>query len=296
MRNYLVNVIYGYYFARLLYMINPKLAANLMYRRAFHKNINWDNPKNLIEKYYWLLFNTDISLWTKCADKYRVREYIAKLGCEKILVKLYGVWKNADDINFDNLPNKFVLKSNNGCGTVLIVKDKSTLDVYKTRRVLKKWLRYPYGYNGAQKHYFNIPPCIIAEELLEENLINIKSNSLIDYKIWCFNGRPECVLVAYNRKGMNAAKALYDLNWNNISSKAFNKTSAKQDVPKPQNFDKMIEYAILLSAGFPEVRVDFYNLNGKIYFGEMTFTSGYGTFTEEYYNYLGSHIDLDLYR
>ena len=296
MRNFIINIVYGYYFARLLYMLNPKWAVNMMYRRAFHKNVNWEKPKNLIEKYYWLLYNTDTSLWTKCADKYKVREFIEEKGCGETLVKLYGAWNNVDDIDFNALPDQFVLKSNNGCGTVLLVKDKATLDISKTKKILKKWLKYPFGYNGGQKHYFDIPPCIIAEELLQEKDVNVKTESLIDYKIWCLNGEPESVLVAYDRHGMHAAKALYDLDWNNISSKAFYVSSAEQDVPKPKNFDRMLEYARILSSGFPEVRVDFYNINGNIYFGEMTFTSGYGTFSEEYYNYLGSKINLDQYR
>lgn len=296
MRDFLINIVYGYYFARLLYTINPKWAVNMMYRRAFHKNVNWENPRNLIEKYYWLLYNTDTSLWTKCADKYKVREFIEEKGCAETLVELYGAWDNVDKIDFDALPSQFVFKSNNGCGTVMIVRDKSTLDWEKTKKTLKRWLKFPFGYAGGQKHYFSIRPCIIAEELLRENSDGVKTTSLIDYKIWCLNGEPESVLVAYDRHGMHAAKALYDLDWNNISSKAFNVSSAEQDVPKPKNFNKMLEYARILSSGFPEVRVDFYNINGNIYFGEMTFTSGYGTFTEEYYNYLGSKIDLDSYR
>ena len=302
MKNYLINVVYGYYFARLLYMINPKWAVNMMYRRAFHRNVNWENPKNLIEKYYWLLYNTDTSLWTKCADKYKVREFIEEKGCSEILVELYGAWTDVDEIDFDKLPNQFVLKSNNGCGTVLVVKDKTTLNIKKTKKMLKRWLKYPFGYNGGQKHYFSIPPCIIAEELLtqDKTLNKISPSSLVDYKVWCINGDPEAILMTFDRTKVSLKLKLYSPEWKDISHHIvygghypnFNDIQ----IPKPECLESMLEIAKKLSAGFPEVRVDFYIVDNTPKFGELTFSTGFGYFTEEYYNYLGSKIDLDSYR
>src|SRR5690606_35542106 len=270
-----------------------RILPNNIFRKVFGRNIDWENPKNLIEKIYWMQLYTDTSLWTKCADKYRVREYVKEKGCEDILNTLYGKWDNAKDIDWDSLPNSFVLKTNNSCGKVILVKDKNNLDITKTIKELNKWLNLKYGYRDAQFHYTRIKPCIIAEKLFENQ--EDSSKSLVDYKIWCFNGVPECVLVVYDRTKENYYLSSYDMGWNNISDVTFNQENkhySGENFPKPQSFDKMIECAKKLSSGIPQVRIDFYDIEGKAVFGEMTFTTGYGYYKEEYYNYLGSKIDL----
>ncbi len=287
---------YLYFRNKFLCKINPKFAANIVYKKAFGKPINWENPQNLIEKILWMEQYTDTSLWTKCADKYRVREFVKERGCEETLVKLYGVWDNPDDIDFDALPDQFVLKANNGCGTVMLVKDKRTLNYSKTKKTLKKWLKRPFGYSSAQLHYLDIKRCIIAEELLIDSANN--GMALNDYKIWCFNGKVESILVVHDRKGVNGKDyklSFFDKEWNNISEKALsgkNKHFWGGKIEKPATLEKMIETAQKLSTGIPEVRVDFYTLNDKVYFGELTFSTGYGTYSEEYYKYLGSKVDL----
>ena len=287
---------YLYYRNKFLCKTNPKLAANLVYKRVFGKSINWENPQDLIEKISWMELYTDTSLWTKCADKYRVREYVKEKGCEETLVKLYGMWENPEEIDFDSLPNRFVLKANNGCGTVMIVKDKNKLNRKKTIKTLKSWIKRPFGYSSAQLHYLDIKRCIIAEELLVDE--NNKDTALNDYKIWCFNGKVESILVVHDRKGLNGKDyklSFFDRDWNNISEKTLKKGGKHfwgGEVEKPSTLDKMIEYAEKLSADFPEVRADFYTFGGKVYFGELTFSTGYGTYSEEYYKYLGSKIDL----
>lgn len=152
----------------ILYKIKPRLASDLMYYHAFHKRMDLKNPKNLIEKINWLQFNSDTSLWTLCADKYRMREYVKEKGLENYLPKLYGHWDNPDAIDFDALPNEFVLKSNNGCGTVMVVDNKNRLNFEEVIKTLKSWLK-PYGYTGGQTHYLRIKPCIIAEERLKQS-------------------------------------------------------------------------------------------------------------------------------
>lgn len=283
---------------KLIAYIYPKYLANKTYKSIFHKDINWEKPKNLIEKIYWLQLNTDTSLWTLCADKYRVREFVSERGCGETLNKLYGKWDNANDIDFDSLPQSFVLKINNSCGQIIIVKNKEELDYGDTRRKLNLWLKSDYGYDGAQLHYTRIKPCIIAEELL----INDKkdNSSLIDYKIWCFDGIPECILVAsqrtWNDNGIDKySLSMYDTDWNNISSKALNNSGKHfdgADIERPKSLESMLEYAKILSAGFPEVRVDFYEIKDKPVFGELTFTTGYGSYKEEFYEYLGSKVTL----
>jgi hypothetical protein len=276
---------------------NPKAEASRAYYTFFKKYIDWENPIDLIEKISWLQFNTDTSLWTKCADKYLVRNYIKELGYKDHLPKLYGKWDNVEEIDFSKLPEKFVLKANNGCGTVLIVKNKEEINIKKTRRKLKRWLSLPFGYSGAQLHYLKIKPCIIAEELLENNKedIVISPNSLIDYKIWCFSGVPEAILVTYDRTNNGLFLTLYDTDWREHPEYILPSSHYRYkeiDIPKPKCLNEMFEISAKLSKQFNQVRIDFYVINNKPYVGEMTFSTGFGYFTKDYYNYLGSKIDI----
>lgn len=278
---------------RMLFLFDIKAIPNAIFKKVFGRDINWEKPKNLIEKIYWLQIYSDISLWTKCADKYLVREYVTEKGCEHTLNTLYGKWDNAYDIDWEKLPESFVLKTNNSCGLVILVKSKKTLDIPATVEKLNSWLDLKYGYGDFQLHYTGIKPCIIAEKLFENKQDSEKS--LVDYKIWCFHGKPECILVVYDRTKENYYLSSYDLEWNNISEKSFklnNPHYSGVEVPKPESFDEMIECAKKLSKGFPEVRVDFYDIDGKAVFGEMTFTTGFGYYSDEYYDHLGSKIDL----
>ena len=281
----------------LIYKVSPKLSAKIAYKKAMHRTLDLDNPRDLIEKYMWMELNTDTSLWTLCADKYRMRSFVEEKGFGEYLPKLYGHWDNPDDIDFDELPDKFVLKANNGCGTVMIVRDKSDINYAKTRKKLKQWLLHPYGYFGAQIHYLSIKPCIIAEELLEQDEAEKEFSpiSIADYKVWCFSGRPECILVVYNRTSRRYYLDLYDLNWMKMDDK-FNFNGHfgynKSCITRPNCLNEMLEIATNLSKPFNEVRIDFYVTNGKPIIGELTFSTGAGYFTQDYYNYLGDKIDI----
>ena len=284
---------------KILYKIKPRYAGELMYRRAFHRPMDLDNPKNLIEKIYWLQYNSDTSMWTLCADKYRVREYVEKCGLLEYMPKLYGHWEEPELIDFNSLPDEFVLKANNGCGTVKIVRDKSQLDTKATVKILKKWLKVPFGYEGGQSHYLKIKPCIIAEELLheDENLNNKMEapRSLTDYKIWCFEGKPECILVIHDRVGKGYLMDMYDTEWNRIPNSLKRNAHygvTEEKVLRPKCLKQMLMMASKLSEPFTELRVDFYVINNKPVIGELTFSSGYGNYTEEFYDYLGSKVDL----
>lgn len=273
---------------------DPRPLINAQYKSVFGNNINWDNPQDLIEKIDWLQVYSDTSLWTLCADKYRVREYVESKGCSEILNELYGVWEKTEDIEWDKLPDSFVLKTNNSCGRIIIVRDKQNLDKEEAIKKLTEWMRIPYGIHNAQMHYIRIQPCIIAERLLADNAN--PSSSLVDYKIWCFHGKPECILVAYDRGVGHYSLTLYDTDWNNISEKALNKQSVHycgNDCEKPASFEQMLEYAKKLSNDFPEVRVDFYEIGGKPVFGELTFTTGFGSYNKDFYKYLGAMVDLN---
>lgn len=275
---------------------NPILMAKIYCTWNLRKKLNLDNPKDLNEKINWLKFNSDTSIWSDLADKYKVREYVRECGLEHILVKLYGAWKKSEDIDFDKLPNSFVIKTNNYAGTVILIKDKNKLDIESTRRKLNDWLKFNDGiFISVELHYSKINPLIIAEEFLKNDAPNI-SSSLIDYKFWCLNGEPFCVLVCYDRKiGKHVPLVLYDLDWNNIG---YNLTEAHRNnksIPKPASIKEMIDICRILSKPFPQVRIDLYEVNGHPVFGEMTFTA-YGGFmnyfTSEFLIEMGNKVDL----
>ena len=285
---------------KILYLISPKLQLSIMYRQSFGKNLDWNNPRDLNEKINWLKIYSDTSLWTRLADKYAVREFVEERGFADNLVKLYGKWDDANDVNWDILPDQFVLKVNNGSGDILVCKDKSKLDkkevIFRYNELLKK--RFS-NYN-AEPHYAPMKPCIIAEELLDAARQPIATDTLIDYKIWCFNGKAYYIWACYNRHKGSVEVATYDLNWIRRDEKSiFTKhyKRAEKDLPRPQSLPKMIEMAEKLSVGIPQVRVDLYEVANKPYFGEMTFTSagGFNNFyTNDFLLELGSYCDLSI--
>ena len=277
--------------------INPKYEINRNYYARFKKNPNLDDPRNLIEKIYWLQLHTDTSLWSICADKYRMREYVKEKGCEEYLPQILGVWEKPKMIEWEKLPRSFVLKTNNGCGTVLVVHDKNVFTEKSVKKKLKKWLSLPYGYSAYQPHYLKIRPCVLAEELLiQDSYLNELSTSIVDFKIWCLNGEVESCFVAYNRTRSELFVDLYDSNWtrllNCIQNSGMDRIAPDKAFPKPLCWEEMKWVAEKLSKPFPEVRIDFYIVNNKPIIGEMTFSSGYGYFTEDYYDYLGAKLDL----
>lgn len=279
----------------ILSKINKKLPASLLYKKVFHKKINWNNPVDLIEKIAWLEIYSDTSLWTKCADKYRVREYITEKGLNSYLPQLYGVWNNAKDIKFNELPNSFILKTNNGCGTVIPIHNKNIININHVVHTLNKWIKTPYGYSGGQYHYLKIKPVIIAEELLinDELSRRISPTSLIDYKIWCINGAPIGILVTSNRQKESLHLNFYDTEWNEcngilVETKHYK--IGKEKIPCPSCLKDMLSICKTLSQPFKQVRIDFYYLNGNIYIGELTFSTGYGYFTQAFYKTLGKKM------
>lgn len=258
---------------------NPRKLADHLYRDTMGKKegINWEHPVDLNEKINWLKFNTDTSKWTELADKYAVRKYIEDKGYGMYLVPLLGVWNNANQIDFTKLPDSFVLKTNNGAGTVIIVDDKTRINELEVRKQLNKWLKKQFGIKQAEPHYLGIKPFIIAEALLKETASI--STSLIDYKIWCFDGKAFGTWACYNRHRFVADTEWHDLDWNYRPEWSVFTDHYKDGhgmVPKPKNYEKMMSFAEDVSKGFPQVRVDLYNIDGQIYFGELTFTSAGG--------------------
>lgn len=274
---------------------HPKIILNLKYYLSFHRRINLKDPTLFHDKITWMSLFTDTSKWSELADKYAVREHIKNTIGAQYLTKLYGVYNSPDDIDFEALPNQFVLKTNNGCTSNIIVRDKSKLDIEDAKSRLSYWMKMPYGELSGQPHYIKISPkCIIAEELLVQP--ECPHDGLIDYKFNCFNGKPVSVAAFSDRKDGThlISRMLYDIDWN-AHPEWYDKTKPVvfKEVPKPVCYDEMTQIASSLSQGFPYVRVDLYAINGKPIFGELTFTPGYDAFYSlEYQKMLGDMIEL----
>lgn len=235
--------------------------------------LNLDNPQTFNEKIQWVKLNDSTPLKTRLADKYLVRYWVKEKIGEEYLIPFLGVWDNFDEIDFDKLPDKFVLKCNHGCGYNIIVKDKSKLNKDDARKKINMWLNEDYAFvGGLELQYSDIPRKIIAEKYIENN-----SGDLYDYKFWCFNGKVEYIQFLSERNTDGLKMAFYDRNWIKQDFVYSYPLDAK-DMPRPENLELMIHLAEELSSGFNHVRVDFYRLNdGTLYFGEMTFTSCSGT-------------------
>lgn len=288
------------YVQKFLTFINPKIEIYRNYKCHFNHLPNLDEPHDLIEKIYWMQLHCDTSTWTLYADKYRMRSYCEELGLSEFLPKVYGVWESVDDIKWDELPQRFVMKLNNGCGTVWIVDNKDKYDINGLKSKIQKLIKMPYGYRGYQPHYLGIKPLVFAEEYLEasEDQKLFSPNSIVDYKVWCFNGHVESCLVAYNRTKNGLTLDLYDEEWNRLMKQLQNfkkdRFNPNVSVPKPKSWDVMKQIASKLSVGQPQMRVDFYEIDSKPYIGELTMASGFGYFKESYYQHLGDLTDVNL--
>ena len=281
-------------YERILGRIAPKYLASMLYKRTFGHPLNWERPADINEKINWLKFNSDTSRWTELADKYRVREYVESCGLGNTLVNLYGKWEKPQDIAWDSLPNAFVMKTNNGSGDILICPDKSVLDTAAWTKKFARLQNGSFAIQEAELHYSKIPPCIIAEELLDPTTQPIATSSLIDYKIWSFDGKPAYVWACHNRTHHSVDVMVYDLQWNahpEYSVPTEHYHLATELIPRPQCLERMLEMASILSKGFPQLRVDLYEVSGKPYFGELTFTAAGGFndfYTPEFCQILGN--------
>lgn len=258
--------------------------------------VDWDNPRDINEKIQWLICFSDTSMWSLCSDKYRVRDFVRSKGLEDLLVPLLGVWDNVEDIDFESLPRKFVLKCNHDSGSYHIVDKEAGPDYDAIRADLRKSLGEKYGYRHGEVYYNKIKPLVLAESFLSPD----EKSLPVDYKVWCFDGKPYSIWVCYGRSANEVFVNLYDLDWNvhpEVSVFTEHYKDGKGKVPKPVCLDSMLAAASKLSEGFPEVRVDFYVNGGKLYFGELTFASLYGKmdyFTDDYLVELGNQCILPV--
>lgn len=259
--------------------------------------VDWNNPRDINEKIQWLMCCSDTSMWTLCSDKYKVRDYVKSKGLGDILVPLLGVWKRVEDIDFESLPDKFVIKCNHDSGSTHIVDKSKGFNDAALRADLKKCLKRKYGYYNGELYYNDIKPLVIAESFVPPD-DNSLTSLPVDYKIWCFDGKPYSIWACYGRTSSETYVNLYDLDWN-VHPEASVFTGHYKDgegkVPKPECLDEMLDAAHRLSEGFPEVRADFYISGGKLFFSELTFASFFGKmdfYTDEYLKELGAQCVL----
>lgn len=272
--------------------IFPESCAKAHYFIKFKKKLNLTNPRNFNEKIQWLKFNElNNHIYTLCADKYRVREYVAAKGCSEILNELYGVYDSAESIDYAALPEKFALKCNHGAGYNIICDDKSSLDIEKTNRQLDRWLKQDFSSLFIEPQYKKIERKILCEKFIE----NERGGFPDDYKFYCFNGKPYAVMVCVGREKGTPKFYYFDMNWQPLPFEDTIELINENQYPqKPEGFDKMKEYAQKLAVDFKFVRADFYLLNSKVIFGELTFTpsAGLDVTLQEADVILGSQLKL----
>lgn len=282
--------------SQIMKLIPDKLYLELMFRRRMGKKLNLDNPRTFNEKLQWLKLYDRRPEYTKMVDKYAVKKYVADIIGEEYIIPTLGVWESFDEIDFSQLPNQFVLKCTHDSGGLVICRDKSRFDRESARKKIDKSLKRNYYYSGREWPYKNVPPRIIAEKYMEDS----KTKELRDYKFFCFNGYVDCVMICLDRYTGDTKFYFFDKYWN---LKRLNKRGKEAPenftLPKPECIDEMFEIAAALSKNIPFMRVDLYQSNGKVYFGELTFfpDSGFdANLLSKTDKYFGDLINLKLVR
>ena len=254
--------------------ISPTLYVKLQYKYITHHKLNLKNPTRYTEKLQYLRLYTypKDALVSKCASRDGAREYLKELGFENLLIPIYGIYDSFDEVDFEKLPDQFVMKCTHACAFNKIVLNKAELDIEATRKQFKKWLKTNYGKKTVELHYSPIKPRIIIEKYIGE------LDALpVEYKIHVFNGIAKSMYVVTGR-GKDIRYNNYYIDWTPFDGSQFNGwKKTDYELEKPQNWDEMVKIAEKLGEKFPFVRVDLYNINGKIYFSEMTFTPAKGT-------------------
>lgn len=276
---------------KLLYFLSDETFNKIKYFYRFKRFLNLNNPKTFNEKLQWLKINNRKDRHTLMVDKYKVRDYISKTIGSEYLIPLIGVWDDPEEIDFESLPEKFVLKCNHNSGKGLIIcKDKSKLDVDSVKSELTNALKEDYYKRSREWPYKNVERKIICEKYMVDD----SGTELKDYKFFCFNGKVKYIMTGSGRFE-KLKVTFFDTNWNIAP---FKRANVENDptIPKPNNLEKMIELAEKLSANEPFLRVDFYDVNSQIYFGELTFfpASGLKLYEPEERDYrLGEMLNLE---
>ena len=235
------------------------------------RKLNLEPPVRFNEKLQWLKLNCKREEYTERVDKYEAKKFVASVIGEQYIIPTLGVWDKFDDIDFDQLPNQFVLKCTHDSGGLVICEDKTKLDINKSRKKINKSLKKRYFYEHREYPYKNVPPRIIAEKYM----VDESGWQLKDYKIFCFNGEPKFIEVDYDRY-VGHKLNVYDLEWNFIEFYMTSPNDPNVKIEKPKQLTEMLDLARKLSKGDIFVRVDFYSIGDKLYFGELTYHPGCG--------------------
>lgn len=277
-------------FYRTLIAFSPKTLLRFQVHRIAGYWPDLDNPKTFNEKLNWYKLYYHDPLMTRCADKYEMRGYLKEKGLEKYQNKVYGIWDNVDDIDFEALPQEFVIKSTHGTAQTIVCKDKSKLDTAKAKKEMRFWLKTNQCGAGYEWAYKNIKPRIICEELIHtEDGLPPK-----DYKFFCFNGEPKMLFVGSERVDDHVKFDFFDLDWNHLPVLQGHPNSPKP-IARPQELEEIIDICKVIAPDFPHVRIDFYIEDHKIMIGELTFYhfDGFVRFKPQSYDELfGSYFKL----
>lgn len=277
-----------------LSFLPDKMYLQLFYFATTRKFINFKNPKGFCEKIQWLKVNDRRPEYSQLVDKLAVRDHITEVLGEEYLFPLLGKWESFQDIDFDSLPEQFVIKCNHDSGSTKVIKNKSLLtaeEINEMKEFYSARLKQDFYYAGREYPYKGIKPYIIAEQLMIDETAPEKS--IEDYKFFCFNGEPKVMFIATDR-ATDCKFDFFDMNFNHLDLVNIH-PNADKPIPKPEKFDEMKELAAKLSQGMRHVRIDLYELNGKIYFGEYTFFHGGGfqlCHPEKWERQLGDWIDI----
>lgn len=272
-------------------LLPDKIFLNIKYKKVFGKKLDLKNPKTFNEKLQWLKLYDRNPIYTTLVDKYEVKYYVANLIGEEFIIPTYGIYNNFDEIDFNSLPNQFVIKCTHDSGGLIIVKDKSKFDIDSAREKIKKSLKTNYYYSSREWPYKNVKPRIIIEKYMEDD----KTKDLKDYKFFVFNGKVNFFKIDFNRFTKHQAN-YYDLNGNILNfGEEICPPNYNIKIDMPYNLKKMVELAEKLANDIPFIRVDFYETNKKIFFGELTFypAGGFGKFSPQDWDIiLGRKIQL----
>ena len=283
---------------RFFSFIPDRIMLKIQYKIKTGRKLNLKNPSRYTEKLQWYKINYKNPLMVSCVDKYDVRQYIESIGLSEILIKCLGVYETFEEINWDNLPQSFVLKDTLGGGgnSVIIIEDKSKMDYEKIKAQLNQWIKEDYRHKSGGRewpYYSGKQHRIIIEEYIESNK---EDGGLIDFKFLCFNGKVELVYVLADRIiGQEAGCGFFDADFNRLPYTEDDEPPLKREIKKPNNFVKLKEIAEKISVEFPCARIDLYNEKEKILFGEITFFdgSGYMSFDPDWVDYeLGRKFKL----
>lgn len=266
------------------------------FKATFRRELDLDNTKTYNEKLQWLKLYNRKDEYTTLVDKYAVKSYVGKIIGEEYIIPTLGVWDSFDEIDFDKLPNQFVLKCTHDSGGLVICKDKSSLDYAKAKKKINKCLNTNFYYLSREWPYKNVKPRIIAEQYMEEEINGEKTGELKDYKLYCFNGKEKFMMVAYDRFSSEKTKVIYyDRDYKKIDLSCWGHEIGTGDIEKPEKYETMVSLAEKLSKDIPQVRIDFYVVNNNIYFGEITLYDGGGFDLIEPYEMdlkFGEYIEL----